>query len=752
MPACRPLSLALIICVLTLAPAAQAAALLPAVGKAAAGRSAAPPVEQQLAEVEAQLAAAEAALAADAAGTEPAPGDSSARQQASTLLNRIVVDLRAQRDILAELQGARQARSAAEQALSAPPPPPPAAPVPLSELDALLDRRDAETRRIASYQSVAGLIQEELRRGEDQLTAQRAAERLAQDRGATGVARELARLQVRAAAEGVRRQALQADLNAELLRAAQARAALRQREIDAIGPNYAFRADDLRKTLDALQSHGATVDRRIDEAAERQRRALARRQALRETAAPADAAAHARALEAADTALDALRIEQSALTTLRAMLPLAASLWQQRFDVMNAADAGQRREAGRAINALRDRVDALSAYATDLGLLADALVQTQQRRIERAGAGADGQAQQDALAAARRAASAAGEVQGAAQRLATAHSRWRQQTEDAAAARSLGQRLADLRAAAAEMFRRVWDFELFAVTDNVVVDGRSTTIERTVTVGKSIGVVALLIGGYWLAGLLMRRVEKIAVARSMLSASQGRMLRRWAMLLVGVLLGLLALNLARIPLTVFAFLGGALAIGVGFGTQTLLKNFISGIIVLFERKVRVGDLVDVDGVQGVVTAVDIRSTTVRQFDGIETLVPNAALLENKVTNWTGETPVMRRVVRIGVAYGSPTRQVADILVAVASEHGQVLDEPAPYVLFEDFGADALVFALYFWVDVMRHSGAQVQSDIRFMLDKRLAEAGISIAFPQRDIHLDSAQPLRIELVRRSSAA
>jgi small-conductance mechanosensitive channel len=113
---------------------------------------------------------------------------------------------------------------------------------------------------------------------------------------------------------------------------------------------------------------------------------------------------------------------------------------------------------------------------------------------------------------------------------------------------------------------------------------------------------------------------------------------------------------------------------------------------------------------------------------------------------------MRRVVRIGVAYGSPTRQVADILVAAASEHGQVLDEPAPYVLFEDFGADALTFALYFWVDVMRHSAAQVQSDIRFMLDKRLAEAGISIAFPQRDIHLDSAQPLRIELVRRGSGA
>ena len=116
-------------------------------------------------------------------------------------------------------------------------------------------------------------------------------------------------------------------------------------------------------------------------------------------------------------------------------------------------------------------------------------------------------------------------------------------------------------------------------------------------------------------------------------------------------------------------MGGALAIGVGFGTQTLLRNFISGIIVLFERKVRVGDIVDVDGVQGIVTAVDVRSTTVRQFDGIETMVPNSLLLENKVTNWTGESPTMRRVVKVGVAYGSPTRQVADILQEAAAEHG-----------------------------------------------------------------------------------
>jgi small-conductance mechanosensitive channel len=174
--------------------------------------------------------------------------------------------------------------------------------------------------------------------------------------------------------------------------------------------------------------------------------------------------------------------------------------------------------------------------------------------------------------------------------------------------------------------------------------------------------------------------------------------------------------------------------------------------VLFERKVRVGDIVDVEGVQGIVTAVDIRSTTVRQFDGIETMVPNAMLLENKVTNWTGESPTMRRVVKVGVAYGSPTRQVADILQQAAAEHGLVIKDPAPLVIFEDFGDNALVFALYFWVDVAKNSGMQVQSDLRFMLEKRLADAGISIAFPQRDIHLDTARPLQIEVVTATPSA
>jgi len=230
-------------------------------------------------------------------------------------------------------------------------------------------------------------------------------------------------------------------------------------------------------------------------------------------------------------------------------------------------------------------------------------------------------------------------------------------------------------------------------------------------------------------------------------AARVRTVRRWLLAITAGVLAVLTLNVARIPLHVFAFMGGALAIGVGFGMQTIIKNLISGMIVLAERRIQIGDIVDVDGINGTVTTVDLRSTTVRSFDGLETMVPNSTLLENKVTNWTMSDRHVRRVVRVGVAYGTRMREAADLLEACARRHGNVLGDPAPYVLFEDFGDNAQMLALHFWVELgPRVSAALVASDLRFMIEKQFAENGIVIAYPQRDVHLDTAQPLRIEVV------
>ena len=250
---------------------------------------------------------------------------------------------------------------------------------------------------------------------------------------------------------------------------------------------------------------------------------------------------------------------------------------------------------------------------------------------------------------------------------------------------------------------------------------------------------------------MARRLERALIGRFGVGAAQARTVRRWALSLVAFLLLVLTLNLAQIPLTVFAFLGGALAIGVGFGTQTIIKNFISGLILLMERQIRVGDIVDIDGTTGTVSEVNLRSSTIKSFDGIAAIVPNSTLLEGKVTNWTMSDPKVRRVVRVGVAYGSPPDEVARRMMECAQRHGMVVKSPEPQVLFEDFAENNLVFALYFWIDVKAGtSGPVVMSDLRFMIEKSFAEGGISMAFPQRDVHLDTTRPLQVELARQPS--
>jgi small-conductance mechanosensitive channel len=211
---------------------------------------------------------------------------------------------------------------------------------------------------------------------------------------------------------------------------------------------------------------------------------------------------------------------------------------------------------------------------------------------------------------------------------------------------------------------------------------------------------------------------------------------------------LFSLVSVKIPLTVFAFAGGALAIGLGFGTQNVLKNFVSGLILLFERPFRVGDVLDVGGQKGIVTSVGLRASVLQLWDGTETLIPNSSLLENNVTNWTYSNPKVRFSVTVGVAYGSDPRQVIKIMEEAAGRHGLVEKTPLPVVFFTQFGDSTLDFELRFWLDVGRANSAQVCSDLRLMIAGAFAEQGISIAFPQRDVHLSTPCPIDVRMVAR----
>ena len=210
---------------------------------------------------------------------------------------------------------------------------------------------------------------------------------------------------------------------------------------------------------------------------------------------------------------------------------------------------------------------------------------------------------------------------------------------------------------------------------------------------------------------------------------------------------MLSLRIANVPLTAFTFLGGAIAIGVGFGSQTVMNNFISGLILLAERPIRVGDAIEIDGHSGRVTKIGPRSTHIQTGTNIVIVVPNSKFLEGTVKNWTLTDDMVGTKITCGVAYGSRTRDVERWLLEAARRQDEILQEPAPSVVFADFGDNALQFELNFWISLREgHSRTQVESDLRFEIDDLFRSAGIVMAYPQRDIHLNVMRPVEVRML------
>ena len=200
----------------------------------------------------------------------------------------------------------------------------------------------------------------------------------------------------------------------------------------------------------------------------------------------------------------------------------------------------------------------------------------------------------------------------------------------------------------------------------------------------------------------------------------------------------LALGIIGINATSLAVVFGALSIGIGIGMQNIFNNFISGLILLFERPIQVGDYVEVGGLWAEVKKINVRSTIVQTLDNASVIIPNSDLISEQVTNWSFKDPRMRRHVDVGVAYGSDTDLVRDTLLDIAAHTPQVLHYPRPDVLFLDHGDSALIFRLRYWAHV--ENFYSTSTAIRFELDRRFRELEIEIAFPQRDIHIRTIDP------------
>jgi len=205
----------------------------------------------------------------------------------------------------------------------------------------------------------------------------------------------------------------------------------------------------------------------------------------------------------------------------------------------------------------------------------------------------------------------------------------------------------------------------------------------------------------------------------------------YALLLVGFLVALATLG---VDLTKITILAGALGVGIGFGLQGLVNNFVSGLVVLYERRINLGDAVQIGDVAGCVQELGIRACTVRTWEGAEVIVPNASLVSEKVANWTLSDRLRRIDFAVGVAYGTSPEKVADVLLGVARAHPQVVADPAPIVLFLGFGESALRFELRVWT-YRFDRWLQTQSELAVASYAALREAAIDIPFPQREVRL-----------------
>ena len=281
---------------------------------------------------------------------------------------------------------------------------------------------------------------------------------------------------------------------------------------------------------------------------------------------------------------------------------------------------------------------------------------------------------------------------------------------------------------------------LFRIYDSIMI-AVDETLQHPIgfekfrfTLGGALGVVVVLLAGYIFANALnffLRRVvlPKLNLHRGVPDAIAT--IGHYVLLLV---VGLIALSTAGVELNRFTVLTGALGVGLGFGLQNIVNNFVSGLILLVERPIHIGDTIDIGGMSGTVRRMGTRSSTVLTPQGAEVIVPNSNLISNQVVNWTLSSPWRRVDVPIGVSFGTDPERVIKLLVRVAASQPGVLLEPPPTGFFLGFGESALQFALHFW-SARQDTWLQLQSDVTIAVARALREADIGVPFPQRDLHV-----------------
>jgi len=278
-------------------------------------------------------------------------------------------------------------------------------------------------------------------------------------------------------------------------------------------------------------------------------------------------------------------------------------------------------------------------------------------------------------------------------------------------------------------FQDIYKAELFKLDD-----GKSFTLDLLIQL-IFYAVIAYIVGS-----LISRLISKTILSRFKIDRGTKEAISSVIGYLIAGVGFLIVLRGAGIDLSSLTVIAGVLGLGIGFGLQNISSNFISGITLLFEQPLKVGDLVEVDDLRGIVEKISIRSTVVRTLDNVFVIVPNQKFIENNIINWSYRDKKCRVHVPVGVAYGTDTTLVTEALLAAARRHPRVIPQPTPKVWFKEFGDSSLNFELLVWVDDPP-SIPQFTSDLNFSIETELNLRDINIPFPQRDLHIKNPQDL-----------
>lgn len=268
-----------------------------------------------------------------------------------------------------------------------------------------------------------------------------------------------------------------------------------------------------------------------------------------------------------------------------------------------------------------------------------------------------------------------------------------------------------------------------------------------ITLGKIFLGIFILVFGILISKKLTRSITSRLTSRLFLKPSVKNIIESISYYILIVFFFFFALKIANIPLTVFNLVGGAIAIGIGFGSQNVINNFISGLIIMLEGPVKIGDFVEVEGTYGRVEEIGMRSTILSSIGNRHYILPNSKLIQNQIHNWTLKDHVLRTSVSVGVAYGSPIDVVEATLIESAKNIDVSLKNKEIIVVFEDFGDSALMFDTYFHLIVKDHfSLRKAQSDLRKEIYKNFNAKEITIAFPQQDLNIHMEKPFDVNLI------